>query len=227
MTPSLALLCVLALQPGDELAQRAELEAALERHAVAWSADRGAARRLAAYNAGTVALQLGRLPEAVLWLRRAEAGASGRDRWTADNLAAVRRLVGNSEPTGPTNWSLAASAASADTAAPWLSWGGVALAWTALALGLARGRARPNQLVRRRSRRALGALAAAAVLYLAGFALARWGPQQAVLLRPCPGLPMPPGREIWVLPGAEVVRILGPEAVEVCPAACVGLVEEP
>lgn len=220
MTTSLALLCALVLQPSDELAPRAELEASLARHAAAWTAESGEARRLAAYNAGTVALQLGRLPEAVLWLRRAEVGAWGQDGWTADNLAAVRRLVDGGEPSLATKWSLVARAA------PWLSWGGVALAWTAFGLGLARG-ARPSQSMRSRSRRTLGALAAAGLLYFTGFALARWGPREAVLLQECPGLPAPPGREVWVLPGAEAVRVLGPAPARPCPAASVGLVEEP
>jgi tetratricopeptide (TPR) repeat protein len=222
MIPELSLLCLLglfaapeagtakALVRGDRLAAAGRLEAALEAYAAAYAGEQGD-DAVTAYNAGTVALQLGRLPEAVLWLRRAQAGATEPDPWTADNLAAARRLLGIPERPAPAPWAMA------QRAVPWLCWGAVGLAWAALGLGLAT----------RRSRSGLAVLAAAALLFGAGLALSRWGPREAVLLKACPGLPLPLGREIWVLPGAGSVRVLGPGASGRCPVGALGLVREP
>jgi tetratricopeptide (TPR) repeat protein len=217
---SLSLLCLVGLfatpeagatarARGDRLAVAGKLEAALEAYAAAYSA----AERdtLAAYNAGTLALQLGRLPEAVLWLRRAQAGAAEPDPWAAENLAAARRLLGLPDRPVARPWSLA------ERAAPWLGWGAAALAWGGLGLGLAT----------RRTRGGLAVLAASALLFVAGQALSRWGPREAVLLRACPGLSLSPGSEIWVFPGAESVRVLGPGGSSRCPAGSLGLVSEP
>lgn len=60
----------------------------------------GALAHALAYNAGTCAMQLGRLPEALLWYRRAEAIAPG-DPWLRDNLALARRALGDSPEEEP------------------------------------------------------------------------------------------------------------------------------
>lgn len=203
-----------ALVHADRLVAAGRLEEALEAYSAAYAGEEGS-DVVAAYNAGTVALQLGRLPEAVLWLRRAEAGAAEPDPWAAENLAAARRLLGLSErettPPGPWAWGLVLHVGS------WLVWSGVGLAWTALGLGLAT----------RNLRISLAVLAAAALLFGAGLAWSRWGPREAVLLEACPGLPMPPGRQVWALPGAGPVRVWGPGTSALCPADALGLVSEP
>lgn len=203
-----------ALARGERLAAEGNLEAALAAYATAY-ADPGH-EAAAAYNAGTLALQLGRLPEAVLWLRRAQAAASEPDPWTADNLAAARRLLGT--PDGPAAapgpWSLALRAGR------WLIWGAVVLAWGALGLVLATGRSRS-------ARGALAVLGTAALLFGAGAALSHWGPREAVLLEACPDLAFPLGSEVWALPLGDPVRVVGPGAGGPCPAGSLGLVSDP
>ena len=226
MMLELSLLCLLdlsaapaagaaeALARGERLAAEGDLEAALAAYATAYADPRHEAA--AAYNAGTLALQLGRLPAAVLWLRRAQAAAAEPDPWTADNLAAARRLLGT--PDGPVAapgpWSLALRAV------PWLTWGAVALGWGALGLALATGRSRG-------ARGALAVLGTAGLLFGAGAALSHWGPREAVLLEACPDLPLPVGSEVWALPFGDPVRVLGPGAAGPCPAGTLGLVRNP
>jgi len=203
----------LALSEGNRLFGQGEMEAALAAYAAGWQEGRGREDALLAYNLGTTALHLGRLPEALLWYRRAEAAASGEDPWLRDNLEIVRRSL-SSAPGDPPRFALAFSAA----AGRWLAIGGVALAWTALGLLALPGR------FRRGPAAAIAALSCAA--FLAGLLLDRHGPRAAVLLAPCPEAGRPAGSEVWVLPaGAEAWRIVGADGSPSCPEAAVGLVK--
>src|SRR4029077_5808875 len=129
-----------------------------------------------AYNLGVTAHRLGRLPEAVLWYRRAQPamGPLGKDDlWLRDNLELARSSLGAPERESPA-W------------ARWLARRrvlfllGVVLAWSLPLLAT-----RPE---RERWLSALIALVAvlAFLAFTAGVFLGRLGPGAAVLLADCP-----------------------------------------
>lgn len=196
-----------ALARGNRLFERDDVEAALEAYALAWRNGGSKADGVLAYNAGTCALRLGRLPEALLWYRRAETALPG-DPWLRENLAFTRHALGEPLEAGPA-WGLSL---------PLLA---VTLAWTAFLLVVLRRRPPRGLLL-------LLALLSCAV-FLAGLAgvagklPGRFGPRAAVLLLPCGGLPA--GSEVRVrsLDGGEW-RIVGEESGARCPAEAVGLV---
>lgn len=174
-----------ALLEGNRLFLEDKVDQALEIYEEGWTGDGSPGDAALAYNAGTSALRLGRLPEAVLWLRRAEAAVPG-DPWVRNNLDAVRDALGQPAPESP----LLVAAA---RYGPWVALGGTVAAWALFAL-LALGRPiRPGWLA------ALAALSC--VVFAAGFLAERLSPRAAVLLAPCPGLPA--GSEIWLRPGEE------------------------
>jgi tetratricopeptide (TPR) repeat protein len=198
-----------ALTEGNRLFQAGELERAYEAYAA--GIDPARPDPLLAYNLGTTAHHLDRLPEAVLWYRRAAAG-SPPDAWLADNLALARRDLG----TRPTRPPLAAALRAHHRG---FALAGVVLAWAAL----------PLMLARRTPGRGPGWRWAGAVLALlacaafgAGRLAAVRGPRPAVLLARCGALAA--GSEVWVdAAPAGGWRVSSGRAV--CPAAGVGLVE--
>lgn len=197
-----------ALREGNRLFEEGELEEAMTVYAAGYGRGDSEADPLLAYNLGTTAHHLGRLPEALLWYRRAEAAAHD-DPWLQENLDLLRRSLG--APDGPAPlWAAGAQAGR------WLSVAGVILAWVALALFALR---------RRR-----GLLAPLAILSCATFAtgvlLDRNGPRAGVLLETCPegkdGLPA--GTEVVVVPDGPDFHLLGQSGLR-CPGEVVGLVE--
>lgn len=165
-----------------------------------------------AYNLGVAAHRLERLPEAILWYRRAQLSL-GADSWLQDNLELARSALGTPERPRPpgARWVERRSL---------LLIAGTVLAWSVLVLTL-----------RTRHRRWAIALAAALSLlsFAAGTLLGRLGPRAAVLLADCPGAAgggLPAGTEVWVREDGQGWRVLGePEAV--CPVEAVALVDEP
>jgi hypothetical protein len=223
-----------ALREGNRRFQAGDLEGAMAAYAAGYgrAAEYGRAAGydgtdpLLAYNLGTTAHHLERLPEALLWYRRAIAGNSGDsaprvdDPWLRDNLELVREQLqegGARDETAAASWSF------------WMDhhrrllWIGIVLAWAAL----------PAVLLPRSARTRRVALAAVAVAasapFAAGLLLERSGPQAAVLLRDCgaPAGRLPAGSEVWVFPAAPPDdrgwRIPGSGLV--CPDEAVGLVE--
>lgn len=203
----------IALEAGNRLFAEDDLEGALEAYGDGWSGSASPEDAVLAYNAGTSALRLGRLPEALLWLRRAEAAAPG-DPWVRDNLAMARDALSLPPPEPPLPWSVWARYG------PWAALGGIVLAWTACGL-LALGR-RPQP-------RWLAAFAVLSLtLFAAGLAAGRIGPRPAVLLEPCPLAPaakegLPAGSEVWVRPAREGWRVEGRDGL-LCPGPAIGLV---
>jgi tetratricopeptide (TPR) repeat protein len=210
-----------ALAEGNRLFEKDEVEAALAAYARGYTKE-GALSGTLSYNAGTCALRLGRLPEALLWYRRAQA-ATPDDPWLRDNLAMTRHALGDPPET-------ALSSGAWLDRRRWLAAAGVALAWAALAvLILARRDARLRRLLP-----LLALLACAA--FAAGTLLDRLGPRAAVLLAACPakssggGLPaLPAGTEVWVRPAADggwriVGQPVGHQGGLSCPAEAAGLV---
>lgn len=241
-----------ALAEGDRLVRDGRLEEAFAVYAAAYQGDDGPeneADAVLAYNLGAVAHRLGRLPEAVLWYRRAAAQMPG-DQPLRENLELARRDLESlgvppAEPPGL-----------------WASWrghrrflvlAGVALAWAALPLLALRPGLRPRVL--------MPVAALSCLSFAAGLAVPRLAPRPAVLLQPCPvpaaaeappGRPapaplapavpaapedpaespaspaspaLPAGSEVWVT-SAEAGSwwVAGPEGLS-CPETSVGLVE--
>lgn len=200
-----------ALAEGNRRFESDEVEMALAAYARGYAGGGSRADGLLAYNAGTCALHLGRLPEALLWYRRAQA-AGLDDPWLRDNLAMTRRALGErpEAPLSPGGW-LARRR--------WLAAAGVALAWVALAL-LIPGRRLPRGLLP-----LLALLGCAA--FAAGMLPGRFGPRAAVLLAACParGQGLPVGSEVWVRPAeGGGWRIVGAGGGPRCPAEAVGVV---
>lgn len=210
-----------ALAHGNRLARRGELEAAVDAYAAGWTGDPGGESASLAYNLGTTYHRLGRLPEALLWYRRAEVRSPG-DRALAENLDLARtELAAARYPApGAGGW-LASHPAVAPTAA-------VLLAWAAAILLLLRPRLARSRSPALAEGAWLTAAALALVLWGSALALERWGPQPAVLLDRCSagGADLPAGSEVWVTPaGDEGWAVPGGPPGLVCPARSVGLLD--
>ncbi|HKH49095.1 MAG TPA: hypothetical protein VKM72_30890 [Thermoanaerobaculia bacterium] len=203
-----------ALREGNRRFHAGDLEGAMAAYASGYDGS----DPLLAYNLGAAAHHLERLPEALLWYRRAEAAGRVDDPWLRENLELVRgqlRDAGAREETG-TAWSF------------WMEhrqrlvWIGLLLAWAALpALLLPR-----DPRIRRA---AVAAVALAAGLpFAAGLWLGRNGPRAAVLLADCPGPSgkLPAGSEVRVFP-ADGRGWRVPGTGFVCPDRSVGMVEPP
>ncbi len=195
------------LREGNRLFRGGELEEAMGAYAAGWKVT---GDPVLAYNLGTTAQRLGRLPEAVLWYRRAEGGLGG-DPWLRDNLAAARQALGGAAvPAGP----LAVLAEWREA----MTWAGVALAWVAVPLAWGRGRGRGARWG------VVGVGLLAVALFAGGTVLALRGPFPAVLLEAC-GESLTAGSEVWVVPSVGGDRVLGAPGGLVCPAGAVGQVE--
>ena len=207
-----------ALAEGNLLFEKGEVEAAFEVYSRGWMGGGprkdGALAGILAYDAGTCALRLGRLPEALLWYRRAEAAIPG-DPWLRDNLALTRHALGET-PEPPEDGLLPGSWPRGRL---WLPWIGVALAWTSLLVILLR----PRFFSRMAGGRvALLALLAGAAL-ASGPLLDRFGPRAAVLLASCGGLPAGSEVRVRALDGGAW-RLVGEKSSPRCPPESVGLV---
>lgn len=200
-----------ALREGNRRFHAGDFEGAI----AAYAAGYDGADPLLAYNAGTAAHHLERLPEALLWYRRAAATQTG-DPWLRENLELVRGQLRD-------------AGARDETETAWSFWMdhrrrlveiGLLLAWAALPAVLL-----PRSPRVRRAAVVAVALAAGAP-FAAGLWLGRSGPRAAVLLQDCagPAAKLPAGSEVRVFPmDGRGWRIPAPDLV--CPAAAVGLVD--
>ena len=226
-----------ALREGNRRLRLGDAESAIAAWEAGWHGGGSGEEAALAYNLATTAHRLGRLPEAVVWYRRAEA-AGGGDAWLAENLALARAELGAPAlaPAGPLV-RLAARPVMLPALAAGLSW--LAAGMLAASL-LARGRREPaasaasssgggaTTAVRlRRAGLALGAAALAA--WAAGAAVAAGAPRPAVLTAACPaaGGELPAGAEVWVRPAEDGGgwRIAAASPGTVCPPESVGLIE--
>lgn len=161
-----------ALREGNRRFRQGNLEAAFE----AYQAGYGGDDPVLAYNLGTTAHHLGRLPEAVLWYRRAaEDGGGDVDRWLAQNLQNARRALDARRLPPPAPWSFLEAYRYP------VAWIAVGLAWIAVGLLLAarrRGSRGPVHL-------ADGAGGLALLLFLLAALSGTLAPTPAVLLEPC------------------------------------------
>jgi hypothetical protein len=220
--PLLALLCcappALAAPPADPLAALAEgndqaAAGKLDQAAAAYleGYDPAAIHPTLAYNLGSTLHQLGRLPEAILWYRRAApAGRPGADPWLEDNLLLARRTLGSQNAGHPNAW------AGLRRQAGLLTGAAILLSWLAAGLFL---------LAPRRRGLALAGLAAAVLLAATAWLAHGRGAREAVLLADCAtgAGSLPAGSELWVTRDGADFRVAGSRDAT-CPAAAVALV---
>ncbi len=177
---------VAALGEGNRLFRNGQIEDAIEAYRAGYSASQPHPTLL--YNLGTALHHAGRLPEAILWYRRA---ADSEDPWLQENLWLARRSLGSQRlaPGGALGW----ISRHADS----LRFAAIALAWVTLLL-LAGYTKMPGW--------ALALCAAAALtLYGGGEAAGRWGPRPAVIVADCATAAgeLPAGTETWVRPTTD------------------------
>lgn len=180
-----------ALREGNRLFRRGDLERALATYRAGYDDP----DPVLAYNLGTTAHHLGRLPEAVLWYRRAAELSGDGDLWVAQNLDAARNTLGAARLDPRPPWSVLEVHRSK------LTWLAAALAWASLILLLLHRRGRG-----RGWRYAADGFGIAALLLLAVAAATAWlAPVPAVLLEPCPAAEprLDAGSEVWGRPDAE------------------------
>ncbi len=193
-----------ALDAGNRLFRAGEVEAAVVAYLDGYSPR--APHPTLLYNLGTALHHAGRLPEAILWYRRAARAATSNapllwragDPWLEENLWLARRSLGSQAlPPAGLSSSLAGHTGG-------LRWAAIAIAWILLLLVVTRDSV-PLRAV-------LTAAALAMALFGGAAAVERWGPRPAVILEDCPtpAGTLPAGTEVWVHPGTGVWRISGP-----------------
>jgi tetratricopeptide (TPR) repeat protein len=196
-----------ALTEGNRLFREGQLEEALEAYRGGYSP--GLPHPTLLYNLGTTLHHLDRLPEAILWYRRAR---STDDAWLAENLWLARRSLGSQQlpPGGLFGW-LGGHTVLLKLVA-------VLLSWATLVLLLAWSRA-PFWLP-------AGTFVLAALVYGGALAAERWGPHPAVLLEDCitTAGEVPAGTEAWVSRGVDGGWSLSGTHGAVCPPESVELV---
>ncbi len=198
-----------ALAAGNDAAEAGRLDEAVAAYQAGY--DPAAVHPTLAYNLGTTLHQLGRLPEAILWYRRAApAATAGADPWLDDNLLLARRTLGSQKAGHPDLWAELRGQATVVTGLA------VALSW----LGAASLAFLPR-------RRALAFAVLAAALGLAAVARLSYGlgAREAVLLRDCAtgAGSLPAGSELWVTADGDRYTISGSRDAA-CPVADLALI---
>lgn len=195
-----------ALNEGNRLFRDGRLEEAVTAYRAGYSPD--APHPTLLYNLGTALHHLDRLPEAILWYRRA---AGSDDPWLEENLWLARRSLGSQVlPAGGTIGWLGRHTGALRLVA-------IALAWLTLLLVLASPRMPSWALI--------AVSLSTFALYGGAVAIDRWGPRPAVILGDCftAAGDLPAGTEAWVRRRAGGWMISGSEKV-VCPQEAVELV---
>lgn len=170
---------VAALEAGNGLFRDGRLEEAVAAYRAGWDPSRPNPTLL--YNLGTTLHHLDRLPEAILWYRRA---AGSDDPWLDENLWLARRTLGSrSLPPHGLLGLVARAGHPIELAA-------IVLAWAALLLWIGWPRF---------AGAALAAAALALGLWGAAAGAEQWGPRAVVVLEDCAtgGGDLPAGSEAW------------------------------
>lgn len=175
----------MALAEGNRHFRDGRLEEALASYRLGWVPENP--HPTLVYNLATTLHHLDRLPEAILWYRRAETSG---DPWLEENLWLARRSLGSQvfPPSGLVG-------GLAQITGP-LFWLAVIFAWAGCAfLAMQRFGNWP----------VLVCAILSALLYSGAQAVERWGPGPAVLLVDCtsPAGDLPAGTEAWVRPSID------------------------
>lgn len=201
-----------SLREGNRLYREGRLEEACESYLAGYEPH--APHPVLTYNMATTWHHLGRLPEAILWYRRAAAVNPG-DPWMRENLSRARASLGLQPYPAPGVAGLVSRQASL------FSFLAAILAWFGLALWITRSR--------RSSRLAIALVAAGVVLYGLTHLAILAAPRAAVVLEQCSGAEadLPAGSEIWVSGEAESgYKVVAGRITLECPRAAVSLVSE-
>lgn len=196
------------LEEGNRLFRTGRLEEALAAYRTGW--DPAHPDPVLAYNLGTTAHHLGRLPEAVLWYRRAldADGGGADDLWLQENLQRARDRLGALH-LPPPDFSTRFSRYRTPL---WIL--GALAAWVALGLLLSG---------RHTARRAADALLVFTVLAMAAALLVpRLAARPAVVLEPCGDGALPAGTEVWIRPAEDgQISVDTPDGPVLCPAGAI------
>lgn len=199
-----------ALVEGNRLFRNGQVEAAVAAYQQGYAPSSPNPTLL--YNLGTALHHLDRLPEAILWYRRA---ADSTDPWLQDNLWLARRSLGSQvlPPGGSLGWLTRHSGA--------LRLAAIVLAWATLLLVIFSARFPTWTL--------LASAALACALYGAAVVVDRWGPHPAVVLADChsPGGELPAGTETWVRRDADGRWRISGSTNATCDDAAIALVSPP
>ncbi len=170
-----------ALNEGNRLFREGQVEAAVTSYIEGYSA--AAPHPTLLYNLGTALHHLDRLPEAILWYRRA---ATSDDPWLEENLWLARRSLGSQilPAAGIIGWLSRHDQAIALFA--------IGLSWIVFFLLITNSRF-PRWLL-------IAGAALAMTLYGLAMFSERWGPQPAIVLEDCltAAGDLPAGTEAWV-----------------------------
>ena len=167
------------------------------------------------YNLGTTAQHLGRLPESILWYRRAETLSPG-DPWLRENLEIARDTLGLRPYSAPGFLGgISRNRRALYYLAALLAWGG-AIVWLL--------RSRHSPLV------PVVLLGSGLFVYTGTLMASRSAPAAAVLIKDCASTTgdLPAGSEIWVVrSGAETVEVAAGGLSLHCPLEAVARLQTP
>lgn len=197
-----------ALDEGNRLFRNGQIEEAIEAYRAGYAAHDPHPTLL--YNLGTALHHIDRLPEAILWYRRAQVD----DPWRDENLWLARRALGSQTlPPGSFLGHLRSHLS-------WLKAAGIVLAWLVLLIFIVRPRL------------PAWCLWVAVVLSLSSYALAAvtasFGPQEVVLLEDCLSDQgeLPAGTEAWARRQADGAwAISGTSGVSCAPDAVAAVLD--
>lgn len=198
-----------SLREGNRLYREGRLEEARDAYAAGYLPEDP--HPVLTYNLATTSHQLGQLPEAILWYRRAAAVNPG-DPWLHENLAGARGELGLQPYPRP------GLAGSISQHAQLLYYSAALLAW----LGVGWWIWRPRSVSGPATLMVLGVL-----LYAITWAGRETAPRAAVVIEQCsaPAGDLPAGSEVWIrqLVG-ERVQLTAGEAELDCPRSSIALV---
>ena len=211
VSPASSVSATRALEEGNRLFRNGQLEAALEAYRSGYAPDSPHPTLL--YNLATTLHHLDRLPEAILWYRRA---AESQDPWLEENLWLARRSLGSQ--TLPPAGLLGTLVGHTDL----FRLTAIALAWLtfgALLFG------RPSESGRTPWPLLVGA-GFACLLYACALAIGHWGPRPAVLMTDCSTAvgDLPAGTEVWVTPSPGDAWQISGSSGAICPSESLELV---
>ncbi len=174
---------VRALREGNRLYRENRVEEAYDAYSAGY--DPAAPHPVLSYNLGAAAHRLDRLPEAILWYRRAAVVNPG-DPWLSDNLESARATLGLQPYAAP------GIASAVSRHARILYYLAALVAWMGAGLWLARSRGplRPVAVL----------LAVAVAVWGVAFLASRSTPAAAVITADCSGRDgdLPAGSEVWI-----------------------------
>jgi len=174
---------IVALREGNRLFREGRVEEAYDTYLEGF--DAAAPHPVLSYNLGAAAHRLNRLPEAILWYRRAALVNPG-DPWLQENLESARATLGLQPYPAP------GLASAVSRHARTLYYLAALIAWVGAALWMARSRSR--------LRPTLTLLAVALTVYGAAVLAGRWTPIAAIVTEECTGRSgdLPAGSEVWI-----------------------------